>query len=210
LHIQNDRPQLTPGFFVSIVLQGSPCSQFGATGLENNFPQVCFVVKFEASSSREEADLVGDMTARATAAGVLTSVVASAAIAGSVGAGSSLLVTADDALAAKNPLRLCWPLPWPFGIDCVLLFFAAGIGSVLAGRFPLTVLKLVDVSEVLLDSVLSSFCCKVLGSVGGVAGSDGGRIMMALSPVSLTVLFDFGNDGFRVNISLMLCLLSNS
>lgn len=209
MHIQNDRPQFTPGFFVSIVLHGSPCSQLGATGLENNLPQVCFVVKFAASSSREEADFDGEGTA--TAAGVLASVVASSEIAVSAGATSSLLVTAAD---AKNPLRLCWPLPWPFVVDCVLLFFAAGIASVLAGRLPLTILELVDVFEVLFDSVLSSFGGELVVSVGGAAGSaagsDGGRIMVALSPVSLTVLVDFGNDGFRVNISRMLCLLSNS
>ena len=51
LHIQKERPQLTPGFFVSIVLQGSLCSHLGAIGLENNLPQVRFDAKFAASSS---------------------------------------------------------------------------------------------------------------------------------------------------------------
>ena|SRR2546421_5504076 len=49
-HIQNDLPQFTPGFLVSMVLHGSPCSHFGETGFEKSFPQVFLDASALASS----------------------------------------------------------------------------------------------------------------------------------------------------------------
>jgi hypothetical protein len=49
-HIQNDRPQLMPGFLVSMVLQASPCSHFGEMRLEKSFPQLCLDASALASS----------------------------------------------------------------------------------------------------------------------------------------------------------------
>ena len=51
LHIQNDRPQLIPGFFVSMVLHGSLCSHLGAIGFEKSFPHVLWVSKVASTSS---------------------------------------------------------------------------------------------------------------------------------------------------------------
>src|SRR2546421_9382051 len=50
-HIQNDRPQLMPGFLVSMILQGSSCSHFGEMRLEKSFPQLCLDASALASST---------------------------------------------------------------------------------------------------------------------------------------------------------------
>ena len=54
-HIQNDRPQLMPAFLVNIVLQGSSCSQSGATGLRMRLPQLSLATM--GSIKGEVADL---------------------------------------------------------------------------------------------------------------------------------------------------------
>lgn len=139
MHIQNERPQFTPGFLVSMVLHGSSCSHLGAMGFVKSFPQECLDASRLASSTfdmsfvswegtggvtcalgESEADFsVGirkasliDMAARVGNGG--SSLVGSSAI--SLAPSKSL---AGNDLALKKPLRLCCPLLAPFVVaDC--------------------------------------------------------------------------------------------
>lgn len=148
-HIQNERPQFTPGFLVSIVLQGSPCSQLGEIGLEKSFPQPCLDVSALASSivvmGLGPPRTLPDSSCLMTSALVETVPLippwpSSVNTAISVGCGvSSLTVSTSLALADplvvcalvwKKPLRLCWPLPdalVPPDCGADLVRFAEGI-----------------------------------------------------------------------------------
>lgn len=120
LHIQKDRPQLTPGFLVSMVLQGSSCSHLGAIGLANNLPQVFLTSKEAASSSTDFSVLAGDASRMAKGVGCW----AAASFSGEEGRDSESSSGLRDGFFAKKPLRLCWPFDVPLESD--LLFFAAG------------------------------------------------------------------------------------
>lgn len=118
LHIQNDRPQLTPGFLVSIVLQGSSCSHLGATGLAKSLPQDFLVSKVAASSSKGLSDLAGEGSS--TASDVAVSGLSSF----SGDEGTDFVVSSFLGGLMKKPFRLCCPLAGPLLSD--LDFFEGG------------------------------------------------------------------------------------
>src|SRR5271155_2815085 len=51
LHIQNERPRFTPGFVVSRILHGSPCSQLGTSGFAKSLRHDCLDASPATSST---------------------------------------------------------------------------------------------------------------------------------------------------------------
>ena len=121
LHIQKERPQLIPGFLVSMVLQGSSCSHLGATGLAKSLPQV-FLVSNDAaaSSSADRSDLAGDCSVKDS---VPESSVCSGFRFVDVDIGFSSFFC--GVFIVKKPFKLCCALLIPF--DSLLGFFAVGL-----------------------------------------------------------------------------------
>ena len=183
----------------------------GETGFANNLPQVFFAAKEAAPSGRLTSDLAGD--ASGARLGLLVS--------GEDGAFSSEIAVSDfsttEGLAAKKPFRLCWPLMVLVVEGCARAFDRLGVGpeTVLADRLPLSVFAfedMLDVFEVVCESVTTSSCGEkelLTAFIVALEGGDSGRISL-LSPFSCVALLDLGSDGWRVNMSLILRLLSNS
>jgi hypothetical protein len=235
-HIQNDRPQFTPGFLVSMVLQGSPCSHLGEMGFEKSFPQLCFDDSALASSivaTRLDSPgiIIGSLcswTPSSKNEAALTPLwppfLGTAVGVGS--GGSSLTVSASLAvveplvagdLAWKNPLRLCCPLVDPFvtaGCDPNLVRFVAGIET--SGRCAL--LELVDRLGLATGKeslgkapfwLFSTTASAPLLRGGGAMATDVDGLLSSVSSGSAKLLCD-DNEGFRENMSLMLRRRSNS
>lgn len=147
LHIQKDLPQFTPGFLVTMVLHGSPCSQRGAIGLAKSLPQVCFVANDAASSSSEGSDSACE-TGSLSAKPLLVSDTAFEAMLDVEEDWIEWSVVATVVVfGVKKPFRLCWPLV-PVGAtdsEAVLFRLVDGIEvSVFAVRLPLMAFELAD------------------------------------------------------------------